>query len=351
MFSNLQIFRLSNTWKITVQDLEQQLARGAFQRCPSNQIETRGWVAPRKECGLVFALNQQWLVTLETEERLLPACVIDDEVQERAEQMEAQQGYALGRKQRKELKERVTEELLPRAFTRRRKTNAWIDPVNGWLVVDASSSAKAEAVIEHLRHCLDVFPLKLVQTQSSPTSAMSDWLVGGEAPAGFTIDRDCELKAVGEEKSAVRYARHALDGEQIEEEIKAHLAAGKLPTRLALTFDDRLSFVLTDKQEIKRLAFLDILKEEAEKSAEHADEQFDADFALMTGELSRFLPSLVEILGGEVIEQADAGAEVQKQPAESGYSGSTEQGGTAHHEQLPETGCLTNKAAFETALT
>ncbi len=124
-------------------------------------------------------------------------------------------------------------------------------------------------------------------------------LAGGAAPAGFTIDRDCELKASGDEKSAVRYVRHPLEGN----EIRAHLAGGKLPTRLALTWDDRISFILTEKLEIKRLAFLDLLKEQAERSAEHADEQFDADFALMTGELSRFLPQLIEALGGEAVEE------------------------------------------------
>ena len=90
----------------------------------------------------------------------------------------------------------------------------------------------------------------------------------------------------------------------MDEQIRAHLAAGKLPTRLALTWDERVSFILTEKLEIKRLAFLDVLKEEAEKNAEHADEQFDADFALMTGELSRFLPQLAEALGGEMQEAA-----------------------------------------------
>ncbi|HLO61997.1 MAG TPA: recombination-associated protein RdgC, partial [Azonexus sp.] len=118
---------------------------------------------------------------------------------------------------------------------------------------------------------------------------------------------DCELKAVGEEKAAVRYVRHPL-GDEVSGEIKSHLAAGKLPTKLALTWDDRLSFVLSEKLEIKRLAFLDLLKEEAEKSAEHADEQFDADFALMTGELTRFLPQLIEALGGEKVESAPTAA-------------------------------------------
>ena len=101
----------------------------------------------------------------------------------------------------------------------------------------------------------------------------------------------------------MRYVRHPLDGEIIEGEIKAHLASGKLPTKLALTWDDRISFVLGEKLEVKRLAFLDLLKEEAEKSAERADEQFDADFALMTGELARFLPQLIAALGGEVTEE------------------------------------------------
>lgn len=297
-FKNLQLYRLSTPWNIDLAKLEEQLERGPFVKCPSNQPLSRGWVSPRKDGALVFSLERQWLIALAVEQRLLPSSVVNEEVKERAEAMEAQQGYAPGRKQLKEMRERVTEELMPRAFTRRRSTFVWIDPANGWLCIDASSPAKAEEVIEHLRHCLDEFPLTLLHTQLSPVAAMADWLAGGDAPAGFTIDQDCELKSIGEEKAAVRYVRHTLEGD----EVKAHLAAGKLPTRLALTWDDRISFILSDKLEIKRLTFLDLLKNEAEQSAEHASEQFDADFALMTGELVRFLPQLVEALGGEVVE-------------------------------------------------
>lgn len=301
-FKNLQLYRLPTPWNIDLAKFEELLARAPFVKCPSNQPMSRGWIAPRKDGALVFSLGGQWLIALAVEQRILPSSVVNDEVKERAEVMEEQQGYAPGRKQLKELKERVTEELMPRAFTRKRSTFIWIDPQNGWFCVDASSPAKAEEVIEHLRHCLDEFPLTMLHTQLSPVSAMADWLAGGDAPAGFTIDRDCELKAIDDEKSAVRYVRHALDGEDIEGQIKAHLAAGKLPTKLALTWDERISFILSEKLEIKRLAFLDLLMEQAEKSAEHASEQFDADFALMTGELARFLPQLVTALGGEIVE-------------------------------------------------
>ena len=313
-FKNLQIYRLPAPWAIDLAKLDEQLARGGFAKCASHEPMSRGWVAPRKDGALIYANNRQWLLSLATEQRLLPSSVVNDEVRERAEVLTETQGYAPGRKQLRELKERVTEELMPRAFTRKRSTFAWIDPQNGWFIVDAGSQGKAEEVVEHLRFCLDELPLKLLHTQVSPQSAMADWLAGGEAPGGFTIDRDCELKAVGEEKSAVRYVRHPLNDE-VSAEIKAHLAAGKLPTKLALTWDERISFVLTEKLEIKRLAFLDLLKEEAEKNAEHADEQFDADFALMTGELSRFLPALIEALGGEIVEGADAAPAVAASPS------------------------------------
>lgn len=302
-FKNIQLYRLPANWLMGIAALEEQLSRGKFEKCPSNQPMSRGWVSPRRDDLAVYSLAGQWLIALRHEERLLPSSVVNQEAKERAEAIEEQQGYAPGRKQLKELRERITEEFMPRAFTRQRTTFAWIDPVNGWLAIDTSSQGKAEEVIEHLRHCLDEFPVRMTHTALSPSAAMADWLAGGEAPAGFTIDRDCELKAVGEEKAAVRYTRHHLEGE----ETKAHLASGKLPTKLALTWDDRISFILTERGEIKRLAFLDLLKEEAEKSAESQDEQFDADFALMTGELRRFIPQLIDALGGEVIDLAEQG--------------------------------------------
>lgn len=301
-FKNLQLYRLPPCWPIGIDAMRTQLERGVFVKCSANQPISRGWVSPRKDGDLVFSIGQShWLIALKVQEKLLPSSVINDEVRERAEAITEEYGYTPGRKQLRELKERVTEELMPRAFTRSRTTFVWIDPYDGWFGVDASSQGKVEEVIEHLRICLDAFPLKPLRTELSPVAAMADWLAAGEAPAGFTIDRDCELEAVGEERAKVSYKHHPLEGEQVRE----HLATGKLPTKLALTWDDRISFVLTEKIEIKRLAFLDLLKEQAEKNAEHADEQFDADFALMTGEFARFIPAVIEALGGELIDLAE----------------------------------------------
>ena len=297
-FRNLRIYRLRDV-NLTADQLEKALARQAFQGCGNTDMLSRGWIAPRAAGdALVYSLKGQMLIALNVEQKLLPASVIKQFAQDRAAEIEEQQGYRPGRKEMREIRERVAEELLPRAFTRRRTTYAWIDPGGGWLVIDAANSAKADELLETLRKSVNDFSLALIKTKLSPISAMTGWLAGNQAPAGFTIDRDCELRAAGEEKATVRYVRHPLESD----EIRGHIEAGKQVTRLALTWNDRISFVLHENLQVKRLAFLDILKEESEQQAETADEMFDADFAIMAGELSRFLPDLVDALGGEGTE-------------------------------------------------
>ncbi|MDO9598894.1 MAG: recombination-associated protein RdgC [Azoarcus sp.] len=305
-FKNLQLYRLPVGWDMTVEKLEEQLAKKPFHPCGSQDMESRGWLSPLGNDVLVHAVGGQWLIALGFEHRLLPSAVVKDEADERAAEMAERQGYKLGRKQLKELREQIAQELMPRAFTRRKRLHAWIDPVGGWLAVDAPSQARAEDVLEQLRHTLDSFPLTLLRTERSPVSAMADWLAGSEAPAGFTIDQDCELRSVTEDKAAVRYVRHPLEGD----EIKAHLEGGKLPTRLALTFDDRVSFVLTEKLEIKRIDFLDVVRDQIDGQGEDAEALFNAEFALMTGELGLLLPAVVEALGGELKTEATASSAV-----------------------------------------
>lgn len=314
-FRNLQLYRLPAPWNQGPEQLLEKLSRHPFQRYSSQDPVSAGWLSPRgsrsEDASLLVSVGGHWLVALGVEQKLLPASVINEVAQDKAEEIAAQQGFPPGRKQMKEIKEDVVRELLPRAFSRRRRTALWIDPRGGWLAVDASSPSKAEEVLEVLRESLDELPLKLVKTQRSPAQAMADWLAGGEAPGGFTLDKDCELKSVLEDKAAVRYVRHPLEGDGVEEEIRGHLAAGKQPTRLAMTWNDRVSFILTEKLEVKRIGFLDVVQEEAEKLAEagsnHVDELFDANFALMTGELSRLIPDLIEALGGEMTEDSLAG--------------------------------------------
>lgn len=295
-FRNLQIFRLTPAWEYSTEQLSEALQRGLFQGCGATDRMARGWVPPRGNEGeLVFVTGRQQLIALGVEQKLLPASVARQYAEAKLQDIEAAQGYKPGRKQAREVREQVELELLPRAFVKRGLTYVWIDPVNRWLLVDASSSARADEVIEQLKQSLGELPLTLLKTQLAPGTAMTQWLAAGEVMGSFSIDRDCELQATAEERAAVRYVRHSLDSD----EVRAHIANGKTATRLALTWNDRISCVLTEQLQIKRLAFLDILKEDAERQSENADDLFAANFSLMSGELAQLLTHLVEVLGGE----------------------------------------------------
>lgn len=294
-FKNLQIYRLTAPWTLSAEQLEEKLAPQAFSSGTSMDMQNQGWSAPRENGGLVHCVNQQLLLQLATEKKLLPASVINQVSKARATELEEQQGFKPGRKQMKDIKEQVTDELLPRAFSIQRSTRVWIDPVNGWLVVDAASPSKADEVFKLLLKSLEVLPFGNLRTERSPLSAMTEWLAADEAPAGFTVDQDTELRATGEGKATVRYVRHTID----PDDVRRHIAAGKQCTRLALTWADRVSLVLTESLAVKRIAPLDVLKENDDASMRNEDERFDSDFALMTGELAKMLGELVEALGGE----------------------------------------------------
>jgi recombination associated protein RdgC len=131
---------------------------------------------------------------------------------------------------------------------------------------------------------------------------MSAWLTHGDAPSRFIIDQDLELQSADASKATVRYARHPLD----TREVGQHIKAGKYPMKLGLTWSDRISFMLTDKLQVKRLEFLEMTKDSADGGDVDEAEQFDIDLAVMTGELAKLLEDLGEALGGQPQSQAAA---------------------------------------------
>lgn len=300
MFNNAIVFRLDVPWNTSSSDIDSAVNHSRFVNCSSLESQRSGWVSP-VDAGdhLVHSVGEHLLLKLCTEQRILPAKVVKEQVAARAERVAGEQSYPVGRRQLREIKNQVIDELLPRAFTRKQYIFVWIDPKDGWLIVDTSARAKAEEVVGILLKDLGNAPIRPVRTTLPPTSAMANWLASGEAPSGFSIDQECVLTDTTSGKASVRYVRHPLEGAGIDDEIKAHLARGKVPVKLALTWQERLSFVLTEQFEIKKIQLLDISDVANTKSAENKQERFDSDFALLAGELQGLLKLLVEALGGE----------------------------------------------------
>jgi recombination associated protein RdgC len=301
-FKNAQIYRLPAPWAMTADQLESMLTPQAFVSCTSLDIQSQGWVSPRDNGMLVHTVNRQMLIQLCTEKKLLPASVVNQVSKAKAVEIEEQQGFKPGRKQMREIKEDVTDDLLPRAFSVLSSTSVWIDPVNGWLVVDAGSPSKADDVLKLMLmlKSIDRLPLETLRVIQSPVSAMTSWLAMDEAPAGFTVDQDTELQSTGG-RGTIKYVRQSIDAEDVQR----HIGGGKQCTRLAMTWADKISFVLTESLTIKRIAPLDVIKEGDGGMSKNDDERFESDMMLMTGELAKMLADLVEALGGEMNQQTD----------------------------------------------
>ena len=302
-FRNLVLYRLPPGWSMSAVQLEEKLEARPLQPCGALDMLSRGWVAPAPGERLLHVLGEHYLLALGVEQKLLPASIIRQEAQRRARIKEGSQGFPVGKRQMRDLKLQVSEELRARALSRQRSTRAWIDPRGGWCVVDAASPAKAEELIETLRDTLGSFAVQFVQTQRAPHTSMAAWLTHGGAPGRFALDQDLTLMTADGSKATVRYTRHALD----LREIRSHLESGKYPAQLGVSWNDRVACLLTEKLAVKRVQFLDLEPDAPGADAQHEQaaavdplEKFDADFALMTGELTQLLAELLQALGGEV---------------------------------------------------
>lgn len=292
------IYRLVSGWPSTVEPLEEALEKAHFVECGASQEKSVGWAEPRgfAHGPLVEVVGGQWLLKLMVEVKTVPASVVKRKVQDQVDHIEASTGRKPGKKEKREISDEVRLSLMPMAFSKQSSVKVWVNPAGGMLLTDASSQAKADEVMTCLIKAVDGLVVQLVNTQTSPAAAMAEWLSTKEPPADFSVDRECELKAADESRAVVRYTRHALD----TDEVSQHIAMGKVPTRLALTWSDRVSFVLTESLQLKKVAFLESVFEGAPPNpADRKDDNFDADVAIATGELRKLIPDLLTALGGE----------------------------------------------------
>jgi recombination associated protein RdgC len=292
-FRNLLVYRLVETGDLTPERLEAALAERPFRPCTGLEPQSLGWEPPLGRDGTQFthALNGCVMVCARREERILPGAVVREVLDDRVAEIEAAEARAVRRRERQQLKDEIVADLLPRAFTRSQRLYAYFDLVDGWLVVDSATPRRAEELLSMLRESLGSLRVRPLAVQHSPGERMTAW-IERQPPEGFVLADECELREPLENGGVVRCRRQSLEAE----EVAAHLEAGKRAVRLALEWQERLGCVLADDLVIRRLKFLDIVQDEAERSAgDDPAERFDIDFSLMTLELRQFIPGLSRV--------------------------------------------------------
>lgn len=305
------LYRLSPEWPTSAAQWEEAIANEPFAECSATQQKSTGWVPPRGEehGALVETVDGQWIARFAIETKAVPGDAVRRKVQEAVDAIEKTTGRKPGKKEVRDLRDDALIALLPQAFPRRSTVTVWIEPTQRWLVMDAGAQGKADEVITSLvRVAGKGFGVGLLQTATSPQAAMAAWLADAEGdalPHAFNIERECELKGSGDEPAVVKFTRHPLQ----TDEVRQHIAEGKLPTKLALGWAGRVGFLLTQTLQLKKIAFQEGVFEEGTKSKD--DDRFDADVALSTGELSGLITDLIDALGGE----ADSTAVTDQAPA------------------------------------
>jgi recombination associated protein RdgC len=297
VFKNVMAYRIGADWTTSLTQLEEALETARFVECSPSQDKSVGWTEPRGQAHgpLVESIGGQWILKLQIETKAVPGAVVRRKADERIQEIETTTGRKPGKKESREIREDIVHALLPLAFSKQSSVMVWFDMEARLMMTDAASQGKSDEVITALVRVLDGLPLTLLQTTVSPQTAMAQWLLAqsdDELPPAFSVERECVLKSASEDQAMVKFTRHLL----ATDEVRKHVIEGKLPTQLALSWEGKASFVLSETGVLKKVTYLDgVMGETGDK-----EDKFDADALLSTGLLGPLLAELVEALGGEM---------------------------------------------------
>jgi len=295
MFKNLIIYTLHPDFQFPgLMEMDVALRHNPFTPCSPSQDKTFGWVPPRgdKHGALVESVAGQRIARLQIETKSVPSSAINRRLDEITAKIEETEGRKPGRKECRDLKEDILQELLPHAFPKTTSVWVWFDLANRRVVLDTASQSRADDVVTALVLAFDGLALSPLQTNTAPLAAMTGWLTDAESlPPNFVPGRHVELHSEDEMKSVVKFDRHHLADDQM----RLHIGQGKLPTKLALEWSGRVSFVLTHGLQLRKIELMDVVV-----SGEREADEFDADVAICTAELSNLIDELIDGLGGEM---------------------------------------------------
>jgi recombination associated protein RdgC len=308
VFKNVMAYRIGPNWNATVPEIETALSANRFTECTPGQDKSVGWTEPRNVSHgpLLESVGGQWIAKLLIETKVVPSSVVKRKAEIQAQDIEAQTGRKPGKKETREMREDILHSWLPPAFAKQGAVMVWINPKERLLAIDAGSAGKADEVITQLVRALPGLDLNLLQTATSPQTGMAAWLLAtnpDDLPRAFSVEKECVLKSGAEDQPMVKYTRHILS----TEEVRKHVREGKLPTQLALSWEGKASFVLTESLQLKKVSFLDGTQADAGNT--EGEDKFDADVVLSTGMLGPLLKDVIDALGGENVFAESASGE------------------------------------------
>lgn len=296
-FKNLILYRFTEPFGLSISQLNEKLEQSAFMSCPKSESFSVGWISPYGQDSNVFvhALPGNFLFAFCKEEKILPSTVIKEELEKKIALIQSSEDRIVYRKEKNELREQITINLRHQAFSRKKVTLAYINLEHDFLLIDSSSRTKAEELTSFLRKTLGSLKLALPETKTQPEVMMTSWLLNKVDLPYFSIAHNCDMLDPRQKTAMIKCKEQDLNAQ----EIISHLQSGKQIVKLAMNWQDKITFEFNDDLSIKKIKFLDLIqKQRDERKPNSNQEQLDADFAIMTGEFSQFLPELWSLFDG-----------------------------------------------------
>lgn len=294
-FKNLRLFELTEDFNLDHDELNEKLTHDYLKPCGPQDTKTSGWISP-------FSLENKELLTLQSgdcllvtqaiEEKVLPAAVVNQKLQEQLVQIRDKSGHKPGRKKQSDLKQEIIFDLLPRAFTKIKKVNAYIDNKSNLLLVDSATQNPAEDLVSQLRKSLGSFKVSAFGESTAISNQLTKWVSKGSLKGDFQFGSQMVLESLDDSKSVIR----AKNVDIQNDEFKSHIDNGYLVTQLELLFNDRIEMVLTHDFAVKSIKFTDIVLEQLDMDNIDSEEQLlDSRFTLMSLEFRDLVSQLFKI--------------------------------------------------------
>ena len=294
-YKNAIIYLLPDGWQLEA-GFAEKLEQAAFTPCMGLDWFSEGFAPPTPfSSDFVFTAQNSNRVCLKHEEKVLPSATVRDLVHEKVAEIQEAEARNVGHKEKQQLKEQITDDLLPRALTQSRRTEAILDTERGYLLVNEASNKRAEQMLIKLREALGGLKVVMPHTQESPSSLMTEWLLQGHAEGDFELGYNVLLQGVGDVVPKVKISKKDLT----TAEVIKHAQNGMQVVELELEWREQISFTLTKDFTLKRIQFLDALQEVAEQGDDAASLMFSSQI-IMVEALGEMINELVNLLGGWV---------------------------------------------------
>lgn len=297
-FKNAYVFAFTRQFETSELELNAALNENSFTPCASTELSHFGWceVLGKNSNVLTHESNGNILICARKEEKILPAQVVKEMLEEWTEDFDMVNGRRPTKKEREQTKEDIIFTLLPRAFSRITDTHAYINAKENIIVINSASRGKAEDLLALLRKSLGTLPVTSVSCDFDfdVSELMTNWIIDADGVDGvlsksFGLGMEAHFNSLGDQSASAVVKNQDLSCD----EVKAHLDADQYVTKLALEYDDAISFMLHDDLSIKRIKFADVIQEQNDDiDSDDKLAKLDADFALMTGELNRMINAL-----------------------------------------------------------